>query len=65
MNVGSRVQTPAGPGQVTSLDDVVTWVFGRPERKAWILVRMDADNRIRMFPPVDVEELDPETEWPE
>jgi hypothetical protein len=63
VNAGSRVRTPDGDGTVFSFEQDTEWSFGKPYRRGWILVDLDAGHRKR-FSGTDVDELD-EIEWPE
>jgi hypothetical protein len=63
MNAGSRVTTRDGEGTVISLDQDTEWTFGKPHRRAWVYVELDAGGR-GTYPAHTVEEL-AEIEWPE
>jgi hypothetical protein len=57
MTRGSRVRTPAGDGTVHRIDQDTEWTFGKPHRRAWILVDLDQGGR-KLFNSNDVDELD-------
>jgi hypothetical protein len=63
VNAGSRVRTSLGDGRVVSFEQDTEWSFGKPYRRGWVLVDLDAGGRER-FSGTDLEELE-EIEWPE
>lgn len=48
--VGDRVHTPDGPGDVVGWHTSQTWVFGRLERRSYAIVELDDTGR-RLYRP--------------
>jgi hypothetical protein len=58
--IGQRVVTRDGPGRVIGSHVSETWVFRRLERRAYLLVDLDAGGR-RLYPPTAVKPETPAT----
>ncbi len=57
---GDRVVTPDGPGQVVGRHVAETYLYGRLERRNYVIVQLDREGR-RFYSPVDVTVETPES----
>jgi hypothetical protein len=64
MKPGDRVTIPGAVGTVKEILTEDRWTFDRSDKIAWILVIPDGRDQPQIFPPRDVELLEPTIPWP-